>query len=73
MCGEGQPAKILVLRKQNSILGYGKFHYLLIDRSLLELAYGQDIVAISAEGADYGEVATFVRKKAHLEGLITGG
>jgi hypothetical protein len=73
-CRECEPAKILVFRQQDSILGFGQLHYCLIDGALLKLTHGKHIVAVSAETTNHREVTAFVCKKSHeTDGLVNGG
>jgi hypothetical protein len=46
--GEYEPTEVLVFGQEYPVLGQCKLHYLLVDGTLLEFAYSEDIVTVCA-------------------------
>lgn len=60
-----EPAEVFVFRYQDAVFRVGEIHQLAVNRTLLELANGQHVVAGSPQSANSGEVTAFVCKKSH--------
>jgi len=70
MCNKREPTKILVFSEENAVLVVGGLHQLLIYRSSLKIADGDNVMSRGPERSHHREITTLVGEKSHREGLF---